>query len=97
MTIEEIRKLGTLSRIALTEVEVETLHKEIDSILHYVSSVTSIAGKNTDLKAVGARHNVLRVDEITNTPGEFRERLLTAMPKTDGDYLVVKKILTVTQ
>ena len=97
MTIEEIRNLGTLARIALSDDEAKTLHQEIDSILAYVSVVTRIAGESTNLKTVGSRYNVLRTDEITNTPGEYRERLLTAMPKTDGDYLVVKKILNVTQ
>ncbi len=97
MTIEEIRNLGTLARIALSDAEAVTLHKEIDSILDYVSTVTSIAGEHRDIKTVGARYNVLRNDEITNTPGAYRERLLAAMPKTDGDFLVVKKILNVSQ
>lgn len=97
MTIEEIRNLGTLARIALSDDEAITFHKEIDSILAYVSTVTSIAGENTNEKTVGARYNVLRTDEITNTPGEYRERMLAAMPKSDGDFLVVKKILNVTQ
>ena len=97
MTIDEIRKLGTLARIALTATETETLHQEIDSILQYVSSVTALVGENTDIKTVGSRYNVLRLDEITNMPGEYRERMLAAMPKTDGNYLVVKKILNVAQ
>ena len=95
MTIEEIRNLGTLARIALSDAEVTTLHKEIDSILDYVSTVASIAGEHLNTKGVGARYNVLRKDIITTTPGEYKARMLDAMPKTEGDYLVVKKILTI--
>ena len=97
MTIEEIRNLGTLARIALSVEEVKTLHHEIDSILNYVGTVTSIAGENVESKSLGARYNVLRTDTITNIPGEYSERLLSAMPKTEGNYLVVKKILNVTK
>ncbi|MES2748863.1 MAG: Asp-tRNA(Asn)/Glu-tRNA(Gln) amidotransferase subunit GatC [Patescibacteria group bacterium] len=97
MTIDEIRNLGTLARIALSDEEAATLNQEIDSILAYVSAVTTMAGEPATTHQVGARINVLRSDVITNTPGEYRKRMLAAMPKTDGDYLVVKKILNVTQ
>ncbi len=97
MTIEEIRNLGTLARIALTDEETKSFQQEIDSILKYVGTVTSIASGTTDTKALGARYNVLRNDEITNTPGEYRERLMSAMPTTNGNYLIVKKILNITQ
>lgn len=97
MTIDDIRKLGTLARIALSPDEEKTLNQEIDAILEYVSVVKTIAGENTQAHNVGARYNVLRTDEVTNMNGEYREQILAAMPKTDGDYLVVKKILNVTQ
>lgn len=93
MTKEEIRTLGSLSRIALTEHEVEVFNQEIDSILEYVSTVKNIAGSDTDTKSLGARFNVLRTDEVTNTPGEYTGAILACMPKTNGQFLAVKKIL----
>jgi len=93
MTKEEIRTLGSLSRIALTEQEVEVFNKEIDSILEYVSAVKNIAGSAPDTKSLGARFNVLRTDAITNTPGEYTKAMLAGMPATSGQFLAVKKIL----
>jgi aspartyl-tRNA(Asn)/glutamyl-tRNA(Gln) amidotransferase subunit C len=93
MTKEEIRTLGNLSRIALSEQEVEVFNQEIDSILEYVSVVKNIAGSAPETKSLGARFNVLRADVITNTPGEYTEAMLRGMPATSGQFLAVKKIL----
>jgi aspartyl-tRNA(Asn)/glutamyl-tRNA(Gln) amidotransferase subunit C len=92
MTKEEIKKLGTLSRIALTEAEVESFSKEIDAILDYVSVVKDIAADST-VPTVGVRYNVLRPDEVVHQSGTYTESILKAMPKTNGQYLSVKKIL----
>lgn len=93
MTKEEIRNLGSLSRIALTEQEIAVFNQEIDAILEYVSVVKNIAGTDSDSKSLGVRYNVLRTDEVTNTPGQYTEAMLKAMPKTQGQFLAVKKIL----
>lgn len=93
MTKEEIRTLGSLSRIALTEQEIEVFNQEIDAILEYVSVVKNIAGTEGDTKSLGARYNVLRTDEVTNAPGQYTKSMLQAMPKTNGPFLAVKKIL----
>ena len=95
ITKEEVTHLGRLARIALTETETEAFSSEIESILEYVSTVSSIAGDNTPVGVVmGARVNILRPDVVTTTPGEHTETLLTAMPHRQGNYMAVKKILT---
>jgi aspartyl/glutamyl-tRNA(Asn/Gln) amidotransferase C subunit len=93
MTKEEIRTLGSLSRIALSDAEVETFNQEIDSILEYVGVVKDIASGEEDTKSLGARYNVLRPDAVTNTPGQYTDVMLAAMPDTNGQFLAVKKIL----
>lgn len=93
MTTEEIRTLGNLSRIALTEKEVETFNQEIDSIIEYVSAVKNIVGSKAETKLLGARYNVFRTDVVTNTPGQYTEVMLAGMPATSGQFLAVKKIL----
>lgn len=94
MTKDEIKVLGALSRIALSEAEIETFNQEIDAILEYVSVVKNIAmGEENTMQSVGARFNVLRADVVTNMPGMYTDALLAAMPKTNGQYLSVKKIL----
>lgn len=93
MQKEEILHLGTLSRIALSESEVEKLAVEIESILDYVGTVSEIVADTVDQKVVGARFNVFREDEVTCEPGEYTETLLNEAPERDGRFLKVKKIL----
>lgn len=92
MTKEEIVHLGTLSRLALSGEEVAAFQSDIDAILAYVSTVTSIVGETPE-KSLGARYNVLRPDVVTNVPGSFTAALLAAAPHTSGQYVAVKKII----
>jgi aspartyl-tRNA(Asn)/glutamyl-tRNA(Gln) amidotransferase subunit C len=93
MTKEEIKKLGSLSRIALSEKEIESFITEIDAILEYVSTVKDIVSATGSNQVLGAKFNVLRPDVVIHESGEYTEKILQAMPKTNGQYLSVKKIL----
>lgn len=97
MTREEIIHLADLARIELTEAEVERFTVELSAILSYVGKVQALVaeveGGVVVSPQVGARHNVFRDDLVTNEPGSYTADLLAEMPKTDGSYLVVKKIL----
>ncbi len=96
MTREDIVHLASLSRLSLTETELDALAKELPSILSYVSAVTAIAAdETTEVPEVGPRHNVFRRDEVTNEPESFTEALLAEMPARAGRYLQVQKILAV--
>lgn len=103
MTPEDILQLGRLSRIALTSAEITDFTSSLDAIVAYVSTVKDItasegsdAGADTT-PALGARYNVLRPDAITHPSGTYTDVLLQAMPKRDGQYLSVKKILNPTE
>lgn len=94
MTKEEILHLSSLARIRLTDEEISDLETELPKIIDYVGVVSDIAGDDVDAEPqVGARHNVLRKDEITNEPGSFTEAILKEMPETKGSFMKVKKIL----
>lgn len=93
MTVEEIKHLGTLSRLSLTDVEAAAFSQEIDAILSYVGTVSAIAGDGALPKVVGPVHNILRPDVITTTPGSNTEVLLNAAPKRSGQYVEVMKII----
>lgn len=89
-----IKHLAALARIELTEEELARYQTEMSAILEYVSAVSSIVGTDVDAEPeVGARHNVFRQDEVSHAPEQFTADLLAAMPKTNGRYLTVKKIL----
>jgi aspartyl-tRNA(Asn)/glutamyl-tRNA(Gln) amidotransferase subunit C len=90
----EIEHLASLARIRLSEPELEDFESELSSIMTYVSTVSSIAADKTDEEpAVGAVHNVLRKDEVTNDANQFTEDIIAEMPAHEGRYLQVQKIL----
>ena len=93
MTVEEIKHLGHLSRLALDDTEAAAFRTEIESILAYVGTVSAIAGDGALPKIVGRVHNVLRADQITTTPGAYTEVLLDAAPKRNGQFVEVMKII----
>lgn len=93
MTVEEIKHLGHLSRLALSDTEAAAFSEEIDAILDYVGTVSAIAGDGALPKKVGIVHNVFRPDEVTVAPGSYTEALLHAAPDRVGPYVRVKKII----
>lgn len=93
MKAHEIEHLASLARIQLSPEEITNLHSEIQDIVGYVSAVQSLTTEAVSTKTLGARYNVFRSDEVTNTPREYTDRLLAAAPETHDGYLVVKKII----
>lgn len=95
MKREDIEHLASLSRIRLTEKEIESLPEELSSIMSYVSVVSDIADDAVVEPQLGARFNIFRKDEITNQPNEFSKDIINEMPAFEGRYMSVKKILKV--
>lgn len=91
---EDVLKLAQLSRLHLTDEEVDTFADEISTILGYVEQLQSI--DLADLKPtyqVTGLTNVMRPDEIINY-GARPEELLKNVPATDNGHIKVKRMLT---
>ena len=93
ISISEIEKLATLSRIALSADEKKALQKDMDAILDYVDQVKKVSATVGTEKKAGALRNVFREDANPHESGIFTEELLSAAPKREGQYIKVKKIL----
>ena len=94
MKRDEITHLASLARVHLTEAEADAYSIELAQIVDYVSTVSDIAADEADIAPmVGARHNVLRADVITNQPEQYTADALREMPHTDGRHMLVKKIM----
>lgn len=92
ITLQDIEKLATLSRLSLTDTEKEKYRGEIDSILGYIDILKKVStGK--PVPVMSKNKNVLRDDENPHEPGIYTEKLLDLAPKRDGQYVKVKKIL----
>lgn len=91
ITKEEIKNLASLARIELDNSEVESLTKEVDSILAYVGQIQEVsAGVDREIPK---NRNIMRDDVVTNEPGQYTSDILTNTPVKTGEYVSVKKIL----
>lgn len=94
ISTDDVKKLAELSRLALTDAEVEKLRGEIDSILAYVDAIQKIslpegvaASPHLDLQ------NVLRADENPIPGGTYTKEINDQFPDSEDGYLRVRKIL----
>lgn len=93
ITISEIEKLATLSRIKLTDEDKASFVTEFDSILGYVDQLKKVEVSLDAEGRVGAVHNVMRPDEVHSVTPEQKELLLNNAPDREGDFIAVKKII----
>lgn len=93
MEKEDIRQLASLARIAVTDKEVDLFQSEIGSILDYVGQVQAMTNAVDGVKVPGAVFNKMRADEVTHEPGTYTEAILRELPRREGDFMKVKKII----
>lgn len=88
----QVRKVAKLSRLELTEAEVEEFTGQLSAILDYVEKMNQL---NTDDVEPMAHclpiSNVFRRDEIKESLGT--EKTLANAPQRDGEFFKVPKIL----
>lgn len=103
---EEIKKLGFLARIDISEEEMGDFQKDLDSILAYVDMIqkadvgdVAIPGEAGSPDANASREpeylvkNVLREDHDMVPAGTYTDDILAEAPDTKDGYIKVKKIL----
>ncbi|HSX43478.1 MAG TPA: Asp-tRNA(Asn)/Glu-tRNA(Gln) amidotransferase subunit GatC [Candidatus Saccharimonadales bacterium] len=93
LTREDVLKLAALSRISLTDDEVEEFSDELSSILQYVEQLSSVdvAGLKPTNQVTGLT-NVMRADEVKEYGYEPQE-LLRNVPHTQDHLLKVKRMI----
>jgi aspartyl-tRNA(Asn)/glutamyl-tRNA(Gln) amidotransferase subunit C len=93
ITRQDVLKLASLSKIKLTDDEVEKFVKELDAIVEYVEQINAVDA--TDLQPtdqVTGLENVMRPDEVIDY-GVSPEELLKNAPATENNQIKVKRIL----
>ena len=91
---DDVKKLATLSRLALTEEEVAKLQVEISSILAYIDTIQKVELPSQTSGSVYLDiENVMREDAPSHEAGEHTNALLAQAPRSEKGYLKVKKIL----
>jgi len=94
ISADDVRKLAALSRLALSDEEIEKLRGEMDSIVAYIDTIQKVTLPEKPAASVYLDiENVMRPDGEPHETSAFTEALLSQAPRREGDYLKVKKIL----
>ncbi len=88
----QVEKIGKLSRLKLTESEVDEFADQLSAILEYVEKMNEL--DTTDVEPLAhclPVNNVFRSDEPKESLGT--EKTLANAPQHDGEFFKVPKIL----
>lgn len=91
---QDILKLAQLSRLHLTDAEIEQFAEEISVILHYTEQL-----QKADLKGVEPTYQVTGLQDVTRPDelidyGTSQADLLKNAPATEKGHFKVKRMLT---
>lgn len=89
---DDVVKLAELSRVAVSDTELDVLQKDLESILEYVSEIQAVS-EDAPKRGAGEVRNVMRDDTSPTESGTYTKDMLAAAPRTDGDYVSVKQVL----
>lgn len=92
ITIEEVKKLATLSQLKLGYEELVALQGDFESILGYVAELSTLTQTAPTLQKTEV-HNVMREDGEAHEKDVYTDMLLGEVPEREGQYVKVKKIL----
>lgn len=96
VTLDDIKKLASLSRMKLTDEEADRYTQEIDAILAYVDQIQEVTASvdisTTKTPDMFPHRNMLR-DDVANPLETDRAELVKLAPQSQDGYVQVKKIL----
>ena len=94
MSIEknQVKKVAKLSRISLDESKVESLSKDLNSIINFVEQLNKLDTKDTKpLSSVIDKTLELRNDKVND--GKIKEEILKNSPDKNEDFFIVPKVI----
>ena len=94
MSIEknQVKKVAKLSRISLDESKVESLSKDLNSIIKFVEQLNKLDTKDTKpLSSVIDKTLEPRKDKVYD--GKIKEEILKNSPDKNEDFFIVPKVI----
>lgn len=92
ITIEEVKHVANLARLAITEEEAEMYRKQLDEIIHFAELINELDTENVEPTShVLDMKNVLRED--VPVKGLPREEVLKNVPEHQDGYIKVPSIM----
>jgi len=88
----QVKKVAKLSRISLDDSKLESLSKDLDSILNFVDQLNKLdTSKVIPLSSVLDKTLVPRNDKIND--GEKKNEILKNSPNKNEDFFIVPKVI----
>ena len=94
MSIEknQVKKVAKLSRISLDESKVESLSKDLNSIIKFVEQLNKLDTKDTKpLSSVIDKTLEPRNDKVND--GKIKDEILKNSPDKNEDFFIVPKVI----
>jgi aspartyl-tRNA(Asn)/glutamyl-tRNA(Gln) amidotransferase subunit C len=92
ITRKDVENVALLSRLEISESDIETVTKQLNAILEYVDVLNKVDTTNVQPTAhVLPLNNVMRKDEVR--PSLPRELALSNAPEQEDGYFKVPKIV----
>ncbi|CAN5670782.1 Asp-tRNA(Asn)/Glu-tRNA(Gln) amidotransferase subunit GatC [soil metagenome] len=92
VTIEDVDKIATLSKLKFKDEEKVKLQKDMNKILEYIEQINELDLENVKpLENINETENVVREDVVM--PGLTTEEALKNAPAKTGRYFKVPKVM----
>jgi aspartyl-tRNA(Asn)/glutamyl-tRNA(Gln) amidotransferase subunit C len=94
ITVNDVKYVASLAKIAITDEEAARFTGELDAILGYVQQLDAVdtAGLEPTYQVTGLR-NVMRPDTLIDYGKVTRDDLLKNTPRQQDGYIKVPKVL----
>jgi aspartyl-tRNA(Asn)/glutamyl-tRNA(Gln) amidotransferase subunit C len=88
---EEVKHIAKLSRLELTEKEIEKMQKDMSAILDYFDLLKK-APKAEEFSGKKISENIFRKDNASQRDAEIVGKIIAQTPDKKDDYIKVKAI-----
>tara|TARA_B100002052_G_scaffold11172_1_gene9145 strand:- start:557 stop:844 length:288 start_codon:yes stop_codon:yes gene_type:complete len=88
----QVKKVAKLSRISLDDSKLESLSKDLDSILNFVEQLNKLDTKKTEpLTSIVDKTLEPRSDKIND--GKIKDQILKNSPDKNEEFFIVPKVI----
>ena len=88
----QVKKVAKLSRISLDDSKLESLSKDLDSILNFVEQLNKLDTKKTEpLTSIVDKTLEPRDDKIND--GKIKDQILKNSPDKNEEFFIVPKVV----
>ena len=88
----QVKKVAKLSRISLDDIKLDSLSKDLDSILNFVKELNKVDTKEIEpLSSIVDKKLEPRSDKIND--GKIKKEILKNSPNKNDDFFIVPKVV----